>query len=372
VHGVIENTDGGFYLAGTTSYFADEFVIPGVIVQHEGRYIGGSEVTWNGAYMVNIDARYAGEQLDVITVRDLDMSERTPITLEATEGFDASEIFPLDVTSPSEGEAIPADTATFTGKGIPGSTVAISTTAGGRGEGDVLADGSWSVDLAAPLAAGDHRMTVRETPYWQGAETNVSTRSFTVTDGSEGGESDERAITVTAPVDGSTFTGGSVVTFTGTAIPDADIAVHLGYGLAPVTGTANASGEWTVSRWLGNAPYTATIVQSKDGKQIGERHTGPTITPATTAPIVVTAPTDGSTFTAGSVVTFTGTATPDADIAVHLGYGLAPVTGTANASGEWTVSRWLGNAPYTATIVQWKDGKQIGTAHTGPRITPAG
>ena len=179
------------------------------------------------------------------------------------------------------------------------------------------------------------------------------------------------SIVVTAPAADSTYAAVSVVTFTGTATPDADIAVHLGYGLAPVTGEANAAGDWTVSRWLGNAPYTATVVQSKDGRQLGAALTGPTITPATTAPIVVTAPAADSTFTAGSVVTFTGTATPDADIAVHLGYGLAPVTGEADAAGDWTVSRWLGNAPYTATITQSKDGKQIGGAHTGPRITPA-
>ena len=85
---------------------------------------------------------------------------------------------------------------------------------------------------------------------------------------------------MTAPVDGSTFAAGSVVTFTGTATPGADIAVHLGYGLAPLAAEADGNGNWSVSRWLGNAPYTATITQSKDGKQIGGAHTGPTITPA--------------------------------------------------------------------------------------------
>ncbi|MCJ0700080.1 hypothetical protein FRIG_02870 [Frigoribacterium faeni] len=379
IHGVVGDAESGFYLAGTTSYFATEFDVPGVIVQHEGSFIGGADTTWNGAFMISVDAQYAGEELDVITVRDLAMSDRTTVVVEPTEGLDASDIFPIDVTSPAEGETIPADTEVFTGTGIPGSTVAISSTtetsetlAGELGKADVLADGSWRVELDAPLSAGDHEMTVTETPFWEEAAPAVSTRSFTVADDSEGGESDERTITVTSPVDGSTFAAGSIVTFAGTATPGADIAVRLGYGLAPVTGTANASGDWTVSRWLGNAPYTATITQSKDGKQIGERHTGPTITPAaTTAPIVVTAPTDGSTFAAGSVVTFTGTATPEATVSVRLGYGLAPLVADADENGDWSVSRWLGNAPYTATITQSKDGKQIGGSHTGPTITPA-
>ncbi|MDY0946624.1 hypothetical protein SOM11_11570 [Frigoribacterium sp. CFBP9039] len=382
IHGIVGDAENGFYLAGTTSYFATEFDVPGVIVQHEGRFIGGADTTWNGAFMISVDAEYAGEELDVITVRDLAMSDRTTVVVEPTEGFDASEIFPIDVTSPAEGETIPADTEVFTGTGIPGSTVAISSTTEGSatlvvelGKADVFADGSWSVELDAPLSAGDHEMTVTETPYWTDAGLAVSTRSFTVADGSEGGEDGEVAekpITVTTPTDGSTFAAGSIVTFAGTATPGADIAVRLGYGLAPVTGTANASGDWTVSRWLGNAPYTATITQSKDGQQIGERHTGPTITPAaTTAPIVVTAPADGSTFAAGSVVTYTGTATPEATVSVRLGYGLAPLVAEADENGNWTVSRWLGNAPYTATITQSKDGKQIGGAHTGPTITPA-
>jgi len=379
VHGVTKSSAETYYVLGTTSYFADEYFVPVVIAQVDGEYVSATQATWNGAYILQIPQKYAGQDVELHTARNAELSEATTITAAATAGNTAAETFPLEVTSPAEGESIAPDTASLVGQGIPGSTISIDSSAT---EGDaplttsVLGDGSWSVPVTTPLTAGDHEMTVTETPYWPGVPSVTSARSFTVADGSEGGdqgdgESDEKPITVTAPVDGSSFDAGSVVTYTGTATPDADIAVHLGYGLAPVTGTANAAGDWSVSRWLGNAPYTATVVQSKDGKQIGGAHTGPTITPATTAPVVVTAPVDGSTFSAGSVVTFTGTATPDADIAVHLGYGLAPVTGTANAAGDWSVSRWLGNAPYTATVVQSKDGKQIGGAHTGPTITPA-
>jgi len=377
VHGVTQPLGEHFYLQGTTSYFDDEYFVPSVIVQVDGEFVNATQATWNGAYIVRVPADYAGQDIDLITVRNAETSEATTIALETTEQNTAAETFPLEVTSPAEGESIAPDTASVAGQGIPGSSISIESSAAADDAPlttSVLGDGSWSVPLTAPLSTGDHDMTVTETPYWPGVPAVVSARSFTVADDSEGGdggESDERTVSVTSPVDGSTFAAGSVVTFTGTATPDADIAVHLGYGLAPVTGEADAAGDWTVSRWLGNAPYTATVTQSKDGRQIGGAHTGPTITPATTAPIVVTAPAADSTFAAGSVVTFTGTATPDADIAVHLGYGLAPVTGTANASGVWTVSRWLGNAPYTATVVQSKDGKQIGAAHTGPRITPA-
>jgi hypothetical protein len=374
VHQVLDRDDS-FLIYATTSFFPGEFAVPEVIAKVDGVFVGASGAVYNGATFLHIDAEHAGDEVELFTVRgDGKLSPVTTLTLEASGPNTAPEVFPLDVVSPAEGETITADTRILRGEGIPGSRIVVaadetrSTPLGGT---SVLADGTWTLEVDEPLTAGDHTMTVTETPFWTTLSPLTSKRSFTVTDGSDGGESDERAITVTAPVDGSTFAGGSVVTFTGTATPDAAIAVHLGYGLAPVTGTADSDGDWTVSRWLGNAPYTATITQSNDGEQIGDRHTGPSISPATTAPIEVTAPVDGSTFTAGSVVTFTGTATPDAAIAVHLGYGLAPVTGTANAAGEWTVSRWLGNAPYTATVVQSKDGKQIGDRHTGPSISPA-
>ncbi|MDY0891978.1 hypothetical protein SOM11_11575 [Frigoribacterium sp. CFBP9039] len=383
-HGVTKSEGEPFYVQGTTSYFDDEYSVPSVIAQVDGEFIGATGATWNGAFFIAIPAEYAGQDIDLITVRNAELSEATTITVEPTEGNTASEAFPLEVTSPAEGESVTPDLTSLVGEGIPGARISIESSAT---EGDaplitsVLGDGSWSVPVTAPLLAGDHEMTVTETPYWPGVASVTSARSFTVSDGSdgsedgddsEGGESDERAITVTTPVDGSTFAAGSVVTYTGTATPEATVSVRLGYGLAPLVAEADENGNWTVSRWLGNAPYTATITQSKDGKQIGERHTGPTITPAaTTAPIVVTAPTDGGTFAAGSVVTYTGTATAEATVSVRLGYGLAPLVADADENGDWTVSRWLGNAPYTATITQSKDGKQIGGSHTGPTITPA-
>ena len=70
-------------------------------------------------------------------------------------------------------------------------------------------------------------------------------------------------------------------------------------------------------------------------------------------------------------MTFTGTATPGADIAVHLGYGLAPLVAEADENGDWSVSRWLGNAPYTAKVIQSRNGTPLTATHTGPTITPA-
>jgi hypothetical protein len=126
-HAVFPSSDGSYYVQGTTSYFANEWELPGVIAQADGVYVDGTEATWNGAFMFNIGAEHAGEQIDLITVRGLDMSERTTITLVETEGNTAPEDWPLTVVSPADGETIAADTATLTGVGIPGSTVEITT-----------------------------------------------------------------------------------------------------------------------------------------------------------------------------------------------------------------------------------------------------
>ncbi|WP_156370280.1 Ig-like domain-containing protein, partial [Frigoribacterium sp. Leaf164] len=185
MHAVFPASDGSYYIQGTASYFATEWELPGVIAQADGVYVDGTETTWNGAFMFNIGAEHAGEQIDLITVRSLDMSERTTITLVETEGSTAPADWPLNVVSPADGETIAADTATLTGVGIPGSTVEVTTDTDGVGvladeigKADVLADGTWTVEVDAPLAEGDHTMTVTETPYWENLDPIVSTRSF--------------------------------------------------------------------------------------------------------------------------------------------------------------------------------------------------
>ncbi|GAA0965673.1 hypothetical protein [Frigoribacterium faeni] len=45
--------------------------------------------------------------------------------------------------------------------------------------------------------------------------------------------------------------------------------------------------------------------------------------------------------------------------------------GDADEDGDWTVMRWLGNATYTATLTQTRNGRQIGGSYSGPTITPA-
>nr|BFF16080.1 hypothetical protein GCM10025699_73830 [Microbacterium flavescens] len=279
----VADEGGHVYLEGTTGYAPFEFFTPGVIAKKDGKLIGSTELTYNGAFILRLDEEYVGDEIELFSTRNLELSTATELVVAETEKNSAPETFPLEVTSPADGATVPATSPTFTGEGIPGAKVRVEdTTAADKAPvlvcgADVLADGTWSCEAEKPLAHGEHTTTVTEAPFWVSAGTPTTTRGFTIGDADS---DDEAPIVVTTPADGSTFLAGSDVTFTGTATPGADIALHLGYGLAPVIGTADAEGDWSVSRWLGNAPYTATVIQSKNGKQLSGAHTGPTITPA--------------------------------------------------------------------------------------------
>ncbi|WP_162240265.1 hypothetical protein, partial [Frigoribacterium sp. Leaf164] len=161
VHEVAElDDDDMFTIYATTSYFPDEYLVPGVIAKVGDEFIGASEGSWNGATFVSLDSEHAGEEIDLYTVRgDGLLSPVTTVTLVETDGNTAPEVFPLDVVSPKEGETVGADTRTFSGEGIPGSRILLAgddlTRSAPLGSTSVLADGTWTAEIAAPLATGE-------------------------------------------------------------------------------------------------------------------------------------------------------------------------------------------------------------------------
>lgn len=94
-------------LQGTTSYFPTEFDVPGVVAQVDGQEIARSGVTYNGAYVIGIDAEHAGEEIDLFTSRGLELSEATTIRLEDTEGSTASEDWPSTSSRPPRARPFP-------------------------------------------------------------------------------------------------------------------------------------------------------------------------------------------------------------------------------------------------------------------------
>jgi len=366
MHAVYPASDGSYYIQGTASYFATEWELPGVIAQVDGVYVDGTETTWNGAFMFNIGAEHAGEQVDLITVRSFDMSERTTVTLVDTQGSTAPADWPLDVVSPADGETIAADTSTLTGVGIPGSTVEVTTDTDGAGvladeigKADVLADGTWTVEVDAPLAEGDHTMTVTETPYWENLDPIVSTRSFVVAEDGDGGEetpAPAAPVTIATPADVTTgYTPNAPFTFTGTAEPGSTLTVTNAKGLS--LGTAvevNDDGEWTWTR-SNMGSYTWTMDFTTDAgtdRAQTTRLTGFAPREAQTAPVTIDTPADVATgYAPDTAFTFGGTAEPGAEITVTNAKGLS--LGAAvevNSDGDWTWTR-SNMGSYTWTMI---------------------
>ncbi|KQT36909.1 MULTISPECIES: hypothetical protein, partial [unclassified Frigoribacterium] len=228
-HGVLEESNT-FYVQGTTSYFADEYLVPTVIAQIDGEFVAATESTWNGAYILRLPASFAGQDVDLYTVRNDELSEATTITVGATEKNSAPETFPLEVTSIAEGETISTDTTSISGEGIPGSRITIATDLARAGEvcaADVLGEGTWTCELEAPLTTGQQTMTVTETPYWRTLAPLTSTRSFTVSDDSD--DEDLTDLTVTSHTDGGRYSTG-IATFAGRGTPDARLTAANQWG----------------------------------------------------------------------------------------------------------------------------------------------
>jgi hypothetical protein len=361
VHQVVERDNDMFTIYATTSYFPGEFMIPEVIAKVDDVFVGASGAVWNGATFIPVDAEHAGEEIDLYTVRgDGQLSPVTTVTLAATEGNTAPEVFPLDVVSPAEGETVAADTRTFSGEGIPGSRIVVAgddlTRSAPLGAASVLADGSWTIDVDAPLAEGDHTMTVTETPYWENLAPIVSTRSFTVAEDGDETPAPLTPVTIDTPADVTTgYAPNAPFTFTGTAEPGAEITVTNAKGLS--LGAAvqtNTDGEWTWTRTnMGTYTWTMdfTAAAGTDREQ-ATRLTGFAPRPATTAPVTIDTPADVATgYAPDSAFTFEGTAEPGSELTVTNAKGLS--LGAAvevDEDGDWSWTR-TNMGSYTWTMV---------------------
>ncbi|WP_235477976.1 hypothetical protein, partial [Frigoribacterium sp. Leaf254] len=234
VHGISQADPArSFVLEATTDYFADEWEVPSVTAYVDGELAGRPVTNAAGAVSLLLGDAYAGKWVELVTTRGDERSEAVEFWLEPTEGNTAPETFPLDVTSIAEGSTVPTDTPVITGKGIPGSTISLTTDVTRDAApllADVLGDGTWTVEVDEPLAVGAQTMTVTETPYWSTVAPITSTRSFTVSDDEGGDEGDTtQPLTVTSHTDGDRYSTG-IATFAGRGTPDARLTAANQWG----------------------------------------------------------------------------------------------------------------------------------------------
>ncbi len=175
------------------------------------------------------------------------------------------------------------------------------------------------------------------------------------------------AVTITGPSDGSSFNAGDSISFTGTAIDteDGDLSGSLSWQ-SDRDGPLGTGGSITVPLSTGGA-HTITATATDSGGLTGTDQIGITIN---TAPVVtISAPPDGSSFTPGETVSFTGSASDneDGDVPASLSW-TSDRDGAIGTGGSFTKSD-LSEGAHTITATAADSGGLTGTDQISLTVT---
>jgi len=161
-------------------------------------------------------------------------------------------------------------------------------------------------------------------------------------------------VTITAPANGSTFTEGDSITFTGTATDaeDGDLSAAITWS-SSIDGVFGTGASVSTSA-LSAGTHTITASVTDSGSLSGSDAISITINaaPVNQAPVVtITAPANGSSFTEGTAIGFTGTATDAED--GNLTAGLAwtsSLDGPIGTGGSFSAVLSVGTHTITASV----------------------
>ncbi|POP41210.1 hypothetical protein CHU33_23865 [Superficieibacter electus] len=239
-----------------------------------------------------------------------------------------------------------------TGSGEPGTTVTLYDNGTAIGSATVNPDGSWSLTPDAPLADGEHSLTVVATD----PAGNVGPASPAVTLTVDTLAPDVPAITaiidnqgpVTGPLSEAQATDATLPVINGTGEPGATISI-VDNGTPAGTAQVNEQGNWTFTPAspLSEGPHAITVIASDAAGNASAPSAAFTFTVDLTAPAVPALPTltDDTGPLTGVIVngartddsqpTFTGSGEAGTTITLYDGsvvLGTVPV----NEDGSWT------------------------------------
>jgi hypothetical protein len=223
--------------------------------------------------------------------------------------------------------------ATVSGKATTGASIEIldGTTVVGTG---TATNGTFTIPVTA-TAAGNRTLTVKAT---LGAESNTAT--VTANYGT--------AVTAATPAAAT----DAKVTLTGTGTDGAKVSFTDATGTKRETTVTG--GTWSLQGAFKNGATNVTVSAVSKGALTTTATTTVTVNQARKA-ITLTSPTQADA-DAGKIksgdITFTGTATPFAEIKLELWAGARGFTTTADANGNWTGKVWVGESTYTPIIKQ--------------------
>lgn len=319
-----------------------------VVVSVPGQTDQTVPVGAGGAWTATFTEVGAGDY--TVTATQTVGNQTTSATTDASVAVGA--VDDVAITLPADGAVltVPDDASTIdvavTGTGEVGADVLVTFPGSPDQSTTVGADGTWTVTFPA-VEVGAGTITATQT---LGSATSVADVSITV----EVGEID--GVVITSPEDGETFTvpegSTSDLVVSGTGHISASVLVSV-TDQDDQTVTVGPDSAWSATfRALPQGTYTITAVQSLGAGSTDEVEADVDAV----APVVVTAPVDGSTTTVATggttdLVT-SGTGEPGADVAVTVA-GQPDQSVTVSPAGTWTATfPGLGAGSYTVTAAQ--------------------
>lgn len=357
VSGIVHYAGDTLFVEGTVAYDPRQWAVTRVSAFDAGGRPLASEIDYRGAFALPVPTAMEGQRITLVTTIGDVESKPAEVVLARGENT-AADSFPLTVTSPAK-DTVVGTRPTFTGAGIPGSTVTIST-------GETTApcttttgvDGAWSCTPDTDLATGPQRATITENAFWASVTPSNRTADFVVQDGSD----EVAPVTVGAPAKGAVVTTRRPV-FSGTGQDGATVEIR---GSSRIVATTTVTeGRWSVA---------STLDLVDGGYGLGVTQTTATGGTSTTVaaftvrardavtPVVVTAPTAGSTVAERTPV-FTGTGHSGATVTIR---GSVQVIGSATVrDGAWTITSSIGlvNGSYDLYVDQTSGGVTTTTRH---------
>ncbi|MDR0417009.1 MAG: Ig-like domain-containing protein, partial [Propionibacteriaceae bacterium] len=295
------------------------------VADADGTVLCTAQANQAGAWHCETTALADGPQTIAVTATDRAGNESDPTEVSFTVDADAPAA--VVVTTPAEGQQVPALRPEFAGTAEPGATVTVREGAVELCQAAAAADGSWSCLPTADLAEGPHTVTAVATDA-AGNDGPVVTRSFGVD------TTAPEAPVVTKPADGEEV-GTKTPTVEGTAEPGSEVTVDAGDGNV-CTVTADAEGKFacTLPDELPEGPAVIEVTATDPAGNESDP-TEVQVTVDTTAPAapVVTKPADGEEV-GTKTPTVEGTAEPGSEVKVDAGDGNACTT-TADAEGKF-------------------------------------
>jgi uncharacterized repeat protein (TIGR01451 family) len=216
-----------------------------VVVEVDGVIVGTVRADASGIWSVTPTTPLAaGRRTATATTAD---AAGNRVTASTTFTIDTAAPA-VTIDDPASGEVIGDATPTLSGTATPGATVVVSIDGVVVGMTTAAADGSWSVEVTAPLDEGVHRVRADATDAM--GRTGSDAQLFVV--------DLSTSVTVDTPADGSTvFTRRPRVG--GRGEPGATVAVSID-GAPAGTATVGADGRWslTVPSDLADGAHTVT------------------------------------------------------------------------------------------------------------------